>query len=456
MENKNVRYILDNIISKAKYNEETNTYEITEEDYINLNLTSKQKSLLKKMCDKLGIKIEYTRYTKNLLPAVEDEELFEEYNQILDKLESATDDEFEKLEQRKIELRNKIWIDNIDFVNAIIERRINKLDNLKDIEDITQTAYEILLEYIDNNYLYKGIFKDKLSKILILYTTRKILYDTESIGENTKNHLEDINKAKEEKEIIDLEELSKITNLSIKRIEELLKIENIVTPSSLEEQISLTNSQKLNNSLIIYDDTFENLLMQRQRESIISKIILTLPKIEQEILILYFGLQGKEHTQVEIAKMYGTTKSYISLMLKKALDTIKESARINCLKEIYEVPETYQDTKQISNKHLEEFLIRNLPPEAIESIKPYLDKKTYDFLDLYTKEKECTLKELSKILHIPITKVYKLKEKTLSSIRYIILNQLNQNKKEKTTYEEYVNYLLQLWMHKGYVKRKVR
>ena len=93
MENKNVRFILDNIISKAKYNEKTNTYEITEEDYLHLNLTSKQKSLLKKMCDKLGIKLEYTRYTKNLLPAVEDESLFEEYNQILDKLESATDDE---------------------------------------------------------------------------------------------------------------------------------------------------------------------------------------------------------------------------------------------------------------------------------------------------------------------------------------------------------------------------
>ena len=28
--------------------------------------------------------------------------------------------------------------------------------NPKEFEDITQTSYEILLEYIDNNYLYKG------------------------------------------------------------------------------------------------------------------------------------------------------------------------------------------------------------------------------------------------------------------------------------------------------------
>ena len=92
MENENVRFILDNIISKAKYNEKTNTYEIKEEDYLYLNLTSKQKNLLKIMCHNLGIKLEYIPYTKDLLPAIENEELFEEYNFIKQRIETTKDE----------------------------------------------------------------------------------------------------------------------------------------------------------------------------------------------------------------------------------------------------------------------------------------------------------------------------------------------------------------------------
>jgi len=420
MENKNVRYILDNIISKARYNEKTNTYEIIEEDYFHLNLTSKQKSLLKKMCDKLGIKLEYTRYRKNLLPAVEDESLFKEYNQILDKLESATDDEFEKLEQRKIELRNKIWTDNIDFAKSIIERRVNRLENSKDIEDMIQIAYEILLEYIDKNHLYKGIFKDRLSKILLLCVSRKILYENELIGENTKNHLEELNRAKEIKETIDLEELSKITNLSKNRVMELLTLDSITSPLSLEEQISIINSKEYNDDSILYDDTFEKTLIDKQRKDIILKIIETLPKLEQEMIILYFGLNGESYTQEEIGSMYNSTRSYASSVINKALDTIKSSLRINYLKEIYEVPDTYQDIEPTSNKILEEFLIRNLPSETINDIKPYLEQDVLNFLELYTTNHNYKLKEISETLNISITKAFKLKLKTLSSIQYII------------------------------------
>jgi len=456
MENKNVRYILDNIISKARYNEKTNTYEIIEEDYFHLNLTSKQKSLLKKMCDKLGIKLEYTRYRKNLLPAVEDESLFKEYNQILDKLESATDDEFEKLEQRKIELRNKIWTDNIDFAKSIIERRVNRLENSKDIEDMIQIAYEILLEYIDKNHLYKGIFKDRLSKILLLCVSRKILYENELIGENTKNHLEELNRAKEIKETIDLEELSKITNLSKNRVMELLTLDSITSPLSLEEQISIINSKEYNDDSILYDDTFEKTLIDKQRKDIILKIIETLPKLEQEMIILYFGLNGESYTQEEIGSMYNSTRSYASSVINKALDTIKSSLRINYLKEIYEVPDTYQDIEPTSNKILEEFLIRNLPSETINDIKPYLEQDVLNFLELYTTNHNYKLKEISETLNISITKAFKLKLKTLSSIQYIISNQINQNNKEKVTYEGYLDYLMQLWMRNGYIKRKVR
>lgn len=457
MENKNVRYILDNIISKAKYNEKTNTYEITEEDYLYLNLTSKQKSLLKKMCDKIGIKLEYTRYTKDLLPSIENEVLFEEYNSIKKELETIQNEELrEILEQRRISIRNKIFNDNIKLVNAIIERRISRLDNPKEFEDITQTSYEILLEYIDNNYLYKGIFKDRISKLLLLYASRKLLYENEAIGEDTKNYLEELNRAKEIKETIDLEELSKIINMSQNKVKELLNIDGILTSLSLEEEISLVDSEEYNDDSLLYDDSFEKEIINIQRKKTIFNILSTLSNLEQELLILYFGLNGDSYTMKEIGEMYNRSKSYISLVINKALETIKSSIRINYLKEVYDVPETYQDIEQTSNKVLEEFLIRNLPKETIEYIKPYLEKDVLNFLEVYTTNHNYKLKEISESLNIPLSKAFKLKLKTLSSIQYIISNQLNQNSKEKLTYEGYLDYLMQLWIKNNSIKRRVR
>ena len=158
----------------------------------------------------------------------------------------------------------------------------------------------------------------------------------------------------------------------------------------------------------------------------------------------------------EIGKMYNRSKSYISLVINKALETIKSSIRINYLKEVYDVPETYQDIEQTSNKVLEEFLIRNLPKETIEYIKPYLEKDVLNFLEVYTTNHNYKLKEISESLNIPLSKAFKLKLKTLSSIQYIISNQLNQNSKEKLTYEGYLDYLMQLWIKNNSIKRRVR
>ena len=66
------------------------------------------------------------------------------------------------------------------------------------------------------------------------------------------------------------------------------------------------------------------------------------------------------------------------------------------------------------------------------------------------------MKEISKSFNNSIGKIYKLKIKTLSRVRHIISNQMTNNSKEPITYEAYLNYLMQLWMHKGYKKRKVR
>ena len=173
------------------------------------------------------------------------------------------------------------------------------------------------------------------------------------------------------------------------------------------------------------------------------------------MLVLYYGLDGQSYTTEEIGAMYGWTKSYASYIINKAIDTIKSSIRIDYLKELYDGKDTNQE-EQTSNKVLEEFLIRNLPQHIVEYIKQYLENDVLNFFELYTTNHNYKLKEISKELNISITKAHKLKLKTQSSIQYIISNQLNNNSKEKITYKEYLNYLMQLWMHNGYSKRKVR
>ena len=67
---KDISYIYEKVFTKAHYDKQSSCNVIKLEDYIHLNLTTKQLNILKKMCKNSGIKLETIEYRS---PYVEDE-----------------------------------------------------------------------------------------------------------------------------------------------------------------------------------------------------------------------------------------------------------------------------------------------------------------------------------------------------------------------------------------------
>lgn len=418
MDSKDIRYILDNIISKAQINKQTGKYKIQESDYLNLNLSTNQLKLLKKICQNLDIKLEYIGYTRMLLPCTEDEELFQEYNRIKSTLESITDpEEKNKLEQRRILIRNKIAIDNIPLVESIINRRLDGIKDAPNKEDIYQTGYETLIEYLDKNYLDKKTFKDYISKVLLLYVTRKL----SSVKENYQNN----------------------TNST----------RNTIRKNASPEQDNEISSLNIR----YYDDSFEEIIIDTiSKKQIISKIISTLPQLEQTILKLYFGFNGTSYNMPEIANMYGLSKSRISMIINDTLDSIKNSLRIKYLNEIYNTKMTYQCEETLSNKKLEEFLIKRIPNDILDEMLKEYKQKSKEFAKLYFSDKDYSTKEMSEILNTTPSYINLIKTKIILEIRNRIIESISTKENRTITYEEYLDYLMKFYLHNKKVKRRVK
>ena len=453
MEQENIRYILDKIISKARYNAQTDKYEIKEEDYINLNLTVKQKRLLKIICKNSQISLELT---SKILPSKEDEQIFKEYNEIKKKL--ILNPQSKELEQRRIEIRNQIATDNIKLIKTIIDRRFNENHYIQDIEDIYQMGYEFLLEYIDKNYLTKDTFKNNISSRILLYIHRRNSNYEEGVGYRTKDDISTLKKEKENNPTIEIDELSEKTKIDPTRIEKLLSIEESLPLVSLDEEIDILNAQENSDNSPLYDDSFEsNLIDNYSKQEIVSKIIQTLSEKEREILTLYYGFNtGIDYTIIEIAKMYKVSKEAIFTVIKRALEKIKTSIRIKYLKEIYDASDKYEYTEYEKETKLEEFLIKYLSKDTIYQIITKINprKKEYSFAYIFFYEEEYELNKITNTLNITLKQLYQLKNKTIKYFRDELINILSQERNKKVTYQDYLEYLMELYLHKNKVRKR--
>jgi len=92
----------------------------------------------------------------------------------------------------------------------------------------------------------------------------------------------------------------------------------------------------LNDNLHIIDDGgIDEVLSKEIKKKLFESLDILKPKYK-EIIILRYGLNGEEpKTQAEIGKMYGVTKSNISLMEQKALQILRESDDIKELSHYY-------------------------------------------------------------------------------------------------------------------------
>jgi len=454
-----IRYIIDNILTKAKKNETTGVYEIKYEDYKDLNLSTSQKKILREICQKMGIELESIGYIRMPLTCVEDENLFKEYNTIKKSLEKKLPKkEKQKLEQRRIEIRNQIVADNILAIHQIINRRITDITYHKDKEDIYQTGYELLINYIDDNYLYKGKFKDNIDKLLILSIIKKIIEIEENIDYRTKKQITIIKEIKEKNPDIQLEELSQQTNINIKKLKELLTLEQILQSINLDCELEkTTSSDNPDNWTDFHSESFEEKLIDSiSKENTIAKMLSTLSKTEESILKLYYGFNGICYTMEEIASMYGVSKARISKTIKNSLETIKNTIRINYLSELDNKETTYIFEISLKNKKLEENLLIKTHIELFKEIKPHLNDLEQQILELYFFPPNFTIQKLTETLNISEAYASSIKNKIISIVRYKIIKTLTIKSNKEITYEEYLNYLMKMHLNKPDIKNKKR
>ena len=106
------------------------------------------------------------------------------------------------------------------------------------------------------------------------------------------------------------------------------KIANQKTEISLDEPINMDYD---GNELLLSDimGTDEDMIMRPLEDDVdlqvLHKAVNDLPEREREIIIMRFGLQGRqEMTQKEVAQMMGISQSYISRLEKRIMQRLKK------------------------------------------------------------------------------------------------------------------------------------
>lgn len=392
-----ISFVAEKIIPKAKLNVTTGKYEIKYEDYKEFDLSVGENKILKEICRNQGIKIETRGYLRENLICIEDEKLFKEYNEIKGKLlTNITEEEKARLEQRKYEIIGRIVTDNMEFIETIINRRIADMNNREDKEDIYQLGYELLIKYINDNYLIKGKFKDEIGQQIILYITKKLLSEVP------------------------------------------------------KEQTAITDMES---STSYYEDPEKTVVDTISQKQIIPIVISTLPKREENILKLYFGFYGEEYTITEIAEIYGLSKQLIFEIITTSLETIKNSIRMKYINQISDKEIEYQSKENYQNKRLEEFLVKKLPKEYLNELLKKLKTKEKRLAELFFSDNDYSVSQMASLLNISQSHTSVIKNKVILHIRDKIIEALSKKYQKKLTYEEYIDYLMNFYQHQNRLKR---
>ena len=392
-----ISFVTEKIIPKAKLDDKTRKYELKYEDYKEFDLSVGEKKLLREICHNRGIKIETRGYLRENITCIEDKKLFKEYNEIKGKLlTNITEEEKARLEQRKFEIIDRIVTDNMEFIETIINRRIADINNREDKEDIYQLGYEMVIKYINDNYLIKGKFKDEIGQQIILYITKRLL------SENQK------------------------------------------------EQIDITD---IESSTSYYEDPEKTVVDIISQKQIIPIIISTFPKREQDILKLYFGFYGEEHTITEIAEIYGLTKQLIFEIITTSLENIKKSIRMKYINQISDKEIEYQSKESYQNKRIEEFLVKKLPKEYLSELLKGLREKERRLANLFFSDNYYSVPQITSLLNISQSHVSVIKNKIILHIRNKIIENLSKKYQKEITYEEYIDYLMNFYQKQNRLKR---
>ena len=360
-------FLLKNIFSKIKYDSLSGKYQILPEVYLSFKLSSKQMKLLEEMC--VENNIELVKLPKKLTDS-EALELFIKYNELKNELNLEHTNK-EKIMSEIYKVRNEIALGYMELIYKIILKYYPNISEIADKEDIFQSGYEVLLDFIERfDTKRTESFSVYLSKYFILYFLRcvSIFSDNITIDENNKLH----NLIKKRKSYSlkynkepTISELIQITGYSKEEIELLLMLEKNIVHISMED---LVEDDKEDTISEFVDLGFDDLVSKSLNNSYIRKIIETLPDVQKNCILLYFGFDGGPgYTYDELGDKLGISREAARQAVLRALNSIKDTVRGRILSVLLD--ENNLGEKNVSlteeNIDLTYYLIEQIPRKIV-------------------------------------------------------------------------------------------
>lgn len=331
-----------------------------------------------------------------------------------------------------VQVRDTIFKGNIEAIYRLLTKCANNFENIQDREDIYQLGYEMLLRAIDEYELNNQ--NTFLSYVAIL------IYN--AINENYS--------------------LSDSFFLdSIERISE----ESESTKEQSDEYFLTSNYYGQEEYLI-------NLMTSKE----IKKVILTLPELEQKVLTLTYGLDGKGIRNItDAAKELGISRQSVIFNKKRALISLSLPPRRDYLKSIYlssnffHTTSTYKEIEEIKSetdtqtinintKNTIDFLIRNISKSTLASIIQELPEKIQKVFSLYCGLNDGVFynqEEISLKLGLSISNVY---VKISKGIKLLIpiLQKIYKQKYYQYYDKDYLDFMMYEYLtgHKAKCKTK--
>lgn len=427
-------FLLKEVLTKIKYDSLNERYTLYIEDYFKNNLTSVQIKVLRRICQENDI---YLEELPEMLTTKETNNLFFQYNNL--KVQLKNDCHNQTLNTKKYEIRNQIVEGHMKLIYKLIHRHFPEFPSEIDKEDIYQTGYECLIELVeqyDNSkqepfitYVCHHAIKNIITK---LYQSN-INIHTKFVSELTK--LKNIKKSFEQKygRTPTKSELIKATNQTKKQIEQLLLIENLLEPMSLEQK----EDKEIPQDLIDYE--FENREINKilANNNHLNKIIDLLPESQRRIIRLYYGFEdGKYHSNQDIANIIGISHQRVQQIKTNSLYLLINSVGSDYLKDIYG-PVLLEINKpdepravQLHKSFVEDLFIESIPPEELKSIINELAPNYQEIIKLYyglIDNYKYDFNEISKLLNVASNKIRIMKHTCVNIVFKKYIQRHNPN-----------------------------
>lgn len=403
-------FLLKEVCTKVKYSKLYDKYIIEIYDYIGLNLTTRQMNILSKICEENDIELEKIpkRITKK-----ETVEAFYRYHEAKKEL-SSSKNQNDKTNEKILSIRNQIADGHLYFIYKLIAELIKDTFNQEERDDLYQDMYEILLNSIEQ---YNGV--NAISFITFL---------KEKISEYLS----------EKKELPQLESIE-----------------------AYLEDVSLNDDDY---SSEYTDDTIDGIIFKNLSRDNLRTLLELLPETYRTIISLHCGLDnGIEKTQVEIAKIIGTSNKVINQKVKTGFAILKRYPYRNILLNLYEKEKPQNEEKSTSYddrfmemalnngsssvtltiEYLEEQYFKNMPVPVIMEIINELPPIYSELLILYYgigREPIRDISILSKKIGISKGLIYQNRRKATKMYKAVLANKHSHLKLSDKYHNEHMIY----------------